>query len=201
MKLMNQPLLAGRVAIITGASRGIGAATAKAFVAAGAALAHELLADGGRAIAVPTDVGDPASVQNLVAQTVRAFGRLDVAFNNAAGGGQGPTLLADLPVEAFDAAIAVSLRGVFLSMKYEIAARLAAGGGAIGVVQRRPGGRGRAGWVCLGQAWRHRPHPLGGAGLRRSQGARERRCTRTDPHGTPRGRGRRRPAAGRSRCR
>ncbi len=128
---MNQPLLAGRVAIITGASRGIGAATAKAFVAAGAALAHELLADGGRAIAVPTDVGDPASVQNLVAQTVRAFGRLDVAFNNAAGGGQGPTLLADLPVEAFDAAIAVSLRGVFLSMKYEIAAMLAAGGGAI----------------------------------------------------------------------
>src|SRR5262245_28229322 len=141
---MNQPLLHGRVAIVTGASRGIGAATARTFVGAGAAvalaardagaleaLADELSAGGGRALAVPTDVGDPAAVQHLVEQTVRAFGRLDVAFNNAAGGGQGPTLLADLPVEAFDAAIAVSLRGVFLSMKYEIPAMLAAGGGAI----------------------------------------------------------------------
>jgi NAD(P)-dependent dehydrogenase (short-subunit alcohol dehydrogenase family) len=141
---MNQPLLDGRVAIITGAGRGIGAATAKAFVAAGAAvalaardaaalqaLADELTADGGRAIAVPTDVGDPASIQHLVEQTVDAFGRLDLAFNNAAGGGQGPTLLADLPVEAFDSAIAISLRGVFLSMKYEIPAMLAVGGGAI----------------------------------------------------------------------
>jgi NAD(P)-dependent dehydrogenase (short-subunit alcohol dehydrogenase family) len=141
---MNQPLLAGRVAIVTGASRGIGAATARAFVAAGAAvalaardaaaleaLAHELSAAGGRAIAVPTDVGEPAAVQHLVEQTVRAFGRLDVAFNNAAGGGRPPTPLADLPVEAFDSAIAVSLRGVFLSMKYEIPAMLAARGGAI----------------------------------------------------------------------
>jgi NAD(P)-dependent dehydrogenase (short-subunit alcohol dehydrogenase family) len=141
---MNQPLLDGRAAIITGASRGIGAATAKAFVAAGAAvalaardaaaleaLAQELSADGGRAIAVPTDVTDPASIQHLVEQTVGAFGRLDLAFNNAAGGGQGPTLLADLPVEAYDSALAVSLRGVFLSMKYEIPAMLAAGGGAI----------------------------------------------------------------------
>ena len=95
------------------------------------ALAHELSAYGGRAIAVPTDVGEAASVQRMVARTVDAFGRLDVAFNNAAGGGQAPTPLADMPVEAFDRAIAISLRGVFLSMKYEIPAMLAAGGGAI----------------------------------------------------------------------
>jgi NAD(P)-dependent dehydrogenase (short-subunit alcohol dehydrogenase family) len=139
-----RPILEGRVAIITGASRGIGAATSRAFAAAGAAvalaardeaalasLADQLLAGGGRAIAVPTDVADPASVERLVDRTVGAFGRLDLAFNNAAGGGQGPTPLADLPVDAYDSAIAITLRGVFLSMRYEIPAMLAAGGGVI----------------------------------------------------------------------
>lgn len=141
---MTQNLLDGQVAIITGASRGIGAATARAFAAAGAAvalaardqaalqaLAGQITAQGGRAIAVPTDVASPAAIRNLVEQTLSAYGRLDLAFNNAAGGGQGPTPLADLPVEAFDSAIAISLRSVFLSMKYEIPAMLAAGGGAI----------------------------------------------------------------------
>jgi NAD(P)-dependent dehydrogenase (short-subunit alcohol dehydrogenase family) len=139
-----RPILEGRVAIITGASRGIGAATSRAFAAAGAAvalaardeaalarLADQLLAGGGRAIAVPTDVADPASVERLVDRTVGAFGRLDLAFNNAAGGGQGPTPLADLPVDAYDSAIAITLRGVFLSMRYEIPAMLEAGGGVI----------------------------------------------------------------------
>jgi NAD(P)-dependent dehydrogenase (short-subunit alcohol dehydrogenase family) len=139
-----RPILEGRVVIITGASRGIGAATSRAFAAAGAAvalaardeaalasLADQLLSGGGRAIAVPTDVADPASVERLVDRTVGAFGRLDLAFNNAAGGGQRPTPLADLPVDAYDSAIAITLRGVFLSMRYEIPAMLEAGGGAI----------------------------------------------------------------------
>lgn len=139
-----RPILEGRVAIITGASRGIGAATSRAFAAAGAAvalaardeaalasLADQLLAGGGRAIAVPTDVADPASVERLVDRTVGAFGRLDLAFNNAAGGGQRPTPLADLPVDAYDSAITITLRGVFLSMRYEIPAMLEAGGGVI----------------------------------------------------------------------
>jgi NAD(P)-dependent dehydrogenase (short-subunit alcohol dehydrogenase family) len=139
-----RPILEGRVAIITGASRGIGAATSRAFTAAGAAvalaardeaalasLADQLLAGGGRAIAVPTDVADPASVERLVDRTVGAFGRLDLAFNNAAGGGQRPTPLADLPVDAYDSAITITLRGVFLSMRYEIPAMLEAGGGVI----------------------------------------------------------------------
>jgi NAD(P)-dependent dehydrogenase (short-subunit alcohol dehydrogenase family) len=86
---------------------------------------------GGRAIAVPTDVSDRASVERLVERTIAAFGRLDLAFNNAAGGGQSPTPLADLPVDAYDSALATTLRGVFLSMKYEIPAMLEAGGGAI----------------------------------------------------------------------
>jgi NAD(P)-dependent dehydrogenase (short-subunit alcohol dehydrogenase family) len=138
------PLLEEQVVIITGASRGIGAATARAFSEAGAsvalaardqaalaALADELTADGTRAISVPTDVGDATSVERMVAETIRVFGRLDLAFNNAAGGGQAPTPLADLPVDAYDSAISITLRGVFLSMKYEIPAMLAAGGGAI----------------------------------------------------------------------
>jgi NAD(P)-dependent dehydrogenase (short-subunit alcohol dehydrogenase family) len=142
--LSYSPLLEGRVAVITGASRGIGAETARVFRAAGAsvalaarneaaltALAEELSNDGTGAIAVPTDVGDAAAIERLVAETVDAFGHLDVAFNNAAGGGQAPTPLADLPVDAYDSAIAITLRSVFLSMKYEIPAMLEAGGGAI----------------------------------------------------------------------
>jgi NAD(P)-dependent dehydrogenase (short-subunit alcohol dehydrogenase family) len=137
-------LLAGRVAVVTGASRGIGAATARALAREGAAvalaarsadalaaLAAEITGAGGRAIAVPTDVGDPAALSRLVDAAVDAFGHLDLAFNNAAGGGHRPTPLADVPVEAYDSALAISLRSVFLSMKYEIPALLAAGGGAI----------------------------------------------------------------------
>jgi NAD(P)-dependent dehydrogenase (short-subunit alcohol dehydrogenase family) len=136
--------LAGRVAIVTGASRGIGAATARAFAHAGAAVVlaardkdalesveRGISSAGRRALAMPTDVGDPASVERMVEGTVAEFGRLDVAFNNAAGGGQAPKPLAELPVEAYDSALAISLRGVFLSMKFEIPAMLNAGGGAI----------------------------------------------------------------------
>jgi NAD(P)-dependent dehydrogenase (short-subunit alcohol dehydrogenase family) len=196
-----RPILEGRVAIITGASRGIGAATSRAFAAAGAAvalaardeaalasLADQLLAGGGRAIAVPTDVADPASVERLVDRTVGAFGRLDLAFNNAAGGGQGPTPLADLPVDAYDSAIAITLRGVFLSMRYEIPAMLEAGGGAIVNMASTAGLEGVggiAGYVS--------------AGLRRPQPARQRPRARAHPHRQPRTRRRGRAAPSRAR--
>jgi A-factor type gamma-butyrolactone 1'-reductase (1S-forming) len=91
--------LEGKVALITGASRGIGAATARLFAQAGAAvvlasrseeaLAHnveEIKAIGGEAMAVVTDVADAASVENLVKRTVEVYGRLDVAVNNAGMG-------------------------------------------------------------------------------------------------------------------
>ncbi|HEV7528470.1 MAG TPA: SDR family NAD(P)-dependent oxidoreductase [Solirubrobacteraceae bacterium] len=136
--------LNGKSAIVTGASRGIGAATARAFAAAGASvalaardeqslqrLADEITASGGRALAVRTDLADPAAVEQLVARTVAEFGGLDIAFNNAAGGGHPPTPLTDVAVEDFDSAIAINLRGTFLCMKYEIAAMLNGGGGAI----------------------------------------------------------------------
>jgi NAD(P)-dependent dehydrogenase (short-subunit alcohol dehydrogenase family) len=134
----------GKVALVTGASRGIGASVARALSSAGAAvvlaardgdaldrLAGELAESGGRALAVPTDVADAGAVARLVAQTVAHFGRLDVACNNAAGGGHPPTPLADVEITAFDSAVAVNLRGVFVAMKYEIPAMLATGGGAI----------------------------------------------------------------------
>jgi NAD(P)-dependent dehydrogenase (short-subunit alcohol dehydrogenase family) len=135
---------ADRVAIVTGASRGIGAQTARAFAAEGARVVlaarsttaleqveKEIVANGGRAIAVPTDVTDASSVEAMVTRAVETFGRLDVAFNNAAGGGQPPTRIADLPVESYDSAIATTLRSVFLSLKFEIPALLATGGGTI----------------------------------------------------------------------
>ena len=136
-------LLAGKVAIITGASRGIGAVTARVFAEAGAAvvlaarseqaliaLASAINDAGGRALAVATDMGDPPAVAHLIQRTLDAYGRLDAAFNNAAETHM-PSPLADLPLEDFDRVIHSGLRGVFLSMKYEIPALLASGGGAI----------------------------------------------------------------------
>ncbi|MFN2468060.1 MAG: SDR family NAD(P)-dependent oxidoreductase, partial [Gaiellaceae bacterium] len=129
----DQRPLTGKVAIVIGASRGIGAAVARAFSRAGAAvavasrdeaaldrLAGELTEAGGSALVVPTDVSDADAVARLIDQTVARFGRLDLACNNAAGGGHRPMPLADVSLDAFESAFAMNLRGAFVAMKHEI---------------------------------------------------------------------------------
>jgi NAD(P)-dependent dehydrogenase (short-subunit alcohol dehydrogenase family) len=136
------PNVADKVAIITGGSTGIGRATALLFARHGAKVVlgdvnpegGETVAtierDGGSALFVETDVRDAQQVQNLVAAAVKTYGGLNCAFNNA-GVLPAGALLADVEEAAFDQVIDVDLRGVFLSMKYEIQYMLKAGGGAI----------------------------------------------------------------------
>ena len=115
-----------KVAIITGASSGIGKAVAVTLLQEGYQVAlagrrQELLeqavkeagAAGKQALAVPTNVRDPASVRTLFAKTMEAFGRLDVLFNNA-GIGAGGALLEDLTYEQWQAVVDTNLTGAFL---------------------------------------------------------------------------------------
>jgi len=135
--------MSGRVALVAGASKGIGAATAEAFAAAGAAVvlaardttalkavADGIEARGGRALAVGTDVTDADSMRHLVETALSAFGRLDAAFNNASAGPM-PAPLADIDSDEFDLGIATNIRGTFLGMTFQVPAMLASGGGAI----------------------------------------------------------------------
>ncbi len=138
-----EPALAGRVALVTGASSGIGRATAQLFAREGARVVavarsveggsetvRTIQAAGGEAIFVRTDVTRSDDLRAAVAAALDAYGKLDVAVNNA-GAQATAAPVADQTEEDFDAIMAVNLRGVWLSMKHEIPAMLAAGGGAI----------------------------------------------------------------------
>jgi len=133
-----------KVALITGASSGIGRATGEAFAARGAKvvlaarrehelamLTSEIESRGGRASFVVTDVAIAKDVERMVAHAIETFGRLDYAVNNAGIEGQLSGIM-DLPEEEWDRVLNINLKGNFLCMKYEARAMLAGGhGGAI----------------------------------------------------------------------
>lgn len=136
-----------RVAIVTGAGSGIGAATAITLAADGAqvvvadldataaaATVEKILAAGGEAIAHEADVSDEQAVSDTVDAAITTFGRLDILHNNAAD--LGPmhlrdTKITDGEVEVWDRTLAVNLRGVMLGCKYAIPRMIDHGGGVI----------------------------------------------------------------------
>jgi NAD(P)-dependent dehydrogenase (short-subunit alcohol dehydrogenase family) len=133
-------LLAGKVALITGGTSGIGARMAAVFVEHGARVViagrrrenGERVARtlGGNASFVGADVSSEADVQAMIAHAVTRFGRLDCLVNNA-GMGSRSVAIADADLDGFDAVIAVHLRGVLAGMKYAVPAMAAHGSGSI----------------------------------------------------------------------
>ncbi|MFE7243167.1 SDR family NAD(P)-dependent oxidoreductase [Streptomyces sp. NPDC057582] len=134
---------AGRTALITGGASGIGLALAHRLAAGGAAVVvadydeenarkavAELEGAGAKAAAVAMDVTDPSSVEAGVQFAVDTFGALHLAVNNAGiGGPSAPT--GDYAVEDWNRVVATNLSGVFYSLRYELPAIVAAGGGAV----------------------------------------------------------------------
>jgi NAD(P)-dependent dehydrogenase (short-subunit alcohol dehydrogenase family) len=135
--------LTGKVAIVTGASAGIGRATATLFAAEGAkvvvaarraaeleTLVGEIRSAGGEAVFLAGDVTSEAFAQALVALAVEKFGRLDIAYNNAGTLGEmGPS--ESVSVEGWNAALATNLTSAFLGAKHQVPAMLGQGGGSI----------------------------------------------------------------------
>jgi NAD(P)-dependent dehydrogenase (short-subunit alcohol dehydrogenase family) len=149
-------LLQDKVGLVTGGGDGIGRATSLMFARDGArvavadvrlAAAEETVAlireAGGDALAIEADVSNEAAVKAMVDTTVAHFGRLDCACNNAAGGG-GFNAIEDVEQDNWDLCQSITLKGVWLCLKYQIPAMLAQGGGSVVNIASLSGVRGEA---------------------------------------------------------
>ncbi|MGO9606989.1 MAG: SDR family NAD(P)-dependent oxidoreductase [Candidatus Binataceae bacterium] len=139
--------LKDKIAIITGAGSGQGRAAAILFAKEGAKIvvsdwkpelgdetASAVKSAGGAAIFVRTDVSESADVQILIRETMRAFGRIDILYNNAGVGFSSPLSMSDVintPEADWDRVIAINLRSMYLTAKYGIPEMIQSGGGSI----------------------------------------------------------------------
>lgn len=145
---MNQPKLENKVVVITGAGGGLGAECARVLAGHGAAIAvvdidiagaravaGAIVEQGGRALALATDVSDAPQVQAMADEVARHFGRIDVLYNNAAiltpAQRAGDRDVVNMDLDAWDRAMAVNLRGAMLCAKYLIPHILRTGGGSV----------------------------------------------------------------------
>lgn len=133
----------GKVAIVTGGGSGIGRATALAFAREGARVVvagrrsnegeetvRQIVEKGGEAVFIQTDVSKEKDVESLVKRTIKIFGRLDYAFNNA-GVEQIPGAITEQTEEIYDQIMDINVKGVWLSMKYQIPEILKQGGAIV----------------------------------------------------------------------